>query len=89
MLEAIRQQAINIRVRSPLTYRNLSVFLLEYEADSQLRHRTITSRRGRTLRGGPAGGRRGRARRASGRGAMGVTGHHGPLSIRADVPGFR
>lgn len=41
MLEAIRQQVTHIRVRSPLTYRNLSVFPLQYQADSQLHYLTL------------------------------------------------
>lgn len=41
MLEAIRQQVTHIRVRSPLTYRNLSVFPLQHQADSELHYLTL------------------------------------------------
>jgi len=41
MLETIRQSVTSIRVRSPLTYRNLSVFPLHHEADSHLHYLTL------------------------------------------------
>jgi hypothetical protein len=41
MLEAIRQPVTSIRVRSPLTYRKLSVFPLHHEADSHLHYLTL------------------------------------------------
>jgi hypothetical protein len=41
MLETIRQHLAHIRVRTPLTFRNLSLYPLHYEEDSQLRYLTL------------------------------------------------
>lgn len=41
MLEEIRSQINGIRVRSPLVYRNLSVFPLRYPAEGQLHYLTL------------------------------------------------
>jgi hypothetical protein len=41
MLETIRQHLTNIRVRTPLTFRNLSVFPLHHQADSELQYLTL------------------------------------------------
>lgn len=41
MLETLRQNVIQIRVRAPLTYRNLSVFPLQHQADSHLHYLTL------------------------------------------------
>ncbi|HUH00312.1 MAG TPA: DUF6569 family protein [Gammaproteobacteria bacterium] len=41
MLEEIRQHVTHVRVRSPQTYRNLSVFPLQHQADSELHYLTL------------------------------------------------
>jgi hypothetical protein len=42
MLETIRQHVTTIRIRAPLTFRNLSVFPLHHQADSELQYLTLS-----------------------------------------------